>query len=207
MADTKITALGAAGTLQTDDVLLYVDVNDSTMASSGTDKQLTLGGLFAALGGDLSVSGFSATVSKTNGTSFAPSATTDTTNASNIASGTLAAARLPTTGIEIDAHWGVWTTDTDGSTVTFNLATSDKHQVQIAGNRTLALSNPTVGQQFTIIIQQDSTGSRTVTWWSGILWAGGIIPTLTTTANKRDVFSFMCISSGVYLGFVPGQGF
>jgi hypothetical protein len=56
-----------------------------------------------------------------------------------------------------------------------------------------------------INIKQDATGSRTVTWFSGITWAGGSAPTLTTTANKTDSFGFQQISSGAYLGFVIAQ--
>ena len=96
-------------------------------------------------------------------------------------------------------------TATDWATVTFDLATNNKHQVTIAGNRTLALSNTTNIPAFMINIKQDATGSRTVTWFSGITWAGGSAPTLTTTANKTDSFGFQQISAGVYLGFVIAQ--
>jgi hypothetical protein len=96
-------------------------------------------------------------------------------------------------------------TDTDGSTITFNLPASNWHQVVLGGNRTLAVSNVLVGQQFTISLVQDATGSRTVTWFSGIRWAGGAAPTLTTGANKVDIFTFKAVSPTSFYGMIAGQ--
>lgn len=97
------------------------------------------------------------------------------------------------------------TTNVDGATITFNLNLTDKHQVTLGGNRTLAVSNATAGQAFAIKLIQDGTGSRTVTWFATITWAGGSPPTLTTTASKADWFGFIAKSASTFDGFVIGQ--
>jgi len=95
-------------------------------------------------------------------------------------------------------------TATDGATVTFNLSLGNIQQVTLGGNRTLAVSNVSVGQCFILNLIQDATGGRTVTWFAGISWAGGSAPTLTTTANKRDSFGFICTAANTYLGYIVG---
>lgn len=95
--------------------------------------------------------------------------------------------------------------DVDGATITFNLAASNWHTVTLGGNRTLALNGGTVGQQFSIVLVQDGTGSRTVTWFPGIKWPSATPPTLTTTAGGIDVFTFKVIGAGVIYGFTAGQ--
>ncbi|MDE2015933.1 MAG: hypothetical protein KGI72_05420 [Patescibacteria group bacterium] len=105
----------------------------------------------------------------------------------------------------IDGSVGALTTDTDGATITFDMSASNNHQVILGGNRTLAVSNVSTGQIFTIKLTQDATGSRTVTWFSGISWAGGTAPTLTTTASKADRFIFVATGSSAYEGFIVGQ--
>ena len=94
---------------------------------------------------------------------------------------------------------------TYGSTTTFNLNSYGFFTVTLTGNPTLAVSGGNVGQKFVIRLLQDGSGGRTVTWFSTIKWANGIVPTLTTTLNKADAFGFICTSSGNYDGFIIGQ--
>jgi hypothetical protein len=96
--------------------------------------------------------------------------------------------------------------NTDGSTITFDLNASDYHTVTIAASRTLALSNAATGKKFTLRIKQDGTGGWTLTWFSGITWftSDGNPPTIASGANKVTVVTFMTTGSGTYDGFLTG---
>lgn len=108
-------------------------------------------------------------------------------------------------GVTVKKVVQTWVTATDDATVTFDLSYGNLQKVTLGGNRTLTVSNVSTGQCFIIKLIQDSTGGRTVSWFSGISWAGGSAPTLTTTANKADVFGFICTGTNTYDGFVVGQ--
>ncbi len=100
---------------------------------------------------------------------------------------------------------GITNHGSQSSAVTFDLSTVNKHMVTLTGTVTISLTGGTVGQVFLVRLIQDGTGSRTVTWFTTIKWPANTSPTLTTTANKIDVFGFLCTSSGNYDGFIIGQ--
>jgi len=83
------------------------------------------------------------------------------------------------------------TTLTDDSSITWDASTQDVAKVTLAGNRTLgSASNGTTGQFISLLIIQDGTGSRTLTWNAAYEFASDTAPTLTTTADLGDVFVF-----------------
>lgn len=91
------------------------------------------------------------------------------------------------------------------ATATLDLNVSRQHDIVMpAGNITIAVSNEVNGMTFTLRILQDGVGSRTVTWFAGIKWAGGAAPTLTTTPAKADTFQFRVTGPGAYDGFEKG---
>jgi len=83
------------------------------------------------------------------------------------------------------------TTLTDGATISWDASTEDVAKVTLGGNRTLgSASSGTTGQFISLLIIQDGTGSRTLTWNAAYEFASDTAPTLTTTANLGDVFVF-----------------
>lgn len=96
-----------------------------------------------------------------------------------------------------------------------DLSTAQVFTLTTSGNiSTISVSNtPTkanTGVGFTLIITQG--GGHTMSWasWSpGTLkWAGGTGPSLTVTAGKTDIFSFVTYDNGTnWYGFVGGQNF
>jgi hypothetical protein len=70
----------------------------------------------------------------------------------------------------------------------------------LTGNCTFAFSNPQSGATYQIVITQDGTGGRTITWPT-IHWEGDVAPTLTGTLNTVDVTTFT-YDGAKYLGVI-----
>lgn len=77
------------------------------------------------------------------------------------------------------------------------------HNITLTDNCTITLAEAKAGQSLTVLLKQDETGNRTVTW-NTALWAGGEAPTLSTAANAIDVLVFICIDNTNWMGFVSG---
>lgn len=86
---------------------------------------------------------------------------------------------------------------TDGGTIALNWNNGNVQSVTIAGNRTFTFTNPKEGARYLILLKQDGTGSRTITWPT-ITWAGGTAPTLTLTGNKMDIITLVYANSTYY---------
>jgi hypothetical protein len=80
---------------------------------------------------------------------------------------------------------------TDGTTITWDASVAQVAKVTLGGNRTLsAPTNGATGQFISLLVIQDGTGSRTLTWNSAYEFASDTAPTLTTTASLGDLFTF-----------------
>jgi len=82
---------------------------------------------------------------------------------------------------------------TDQATIVWDVIASPVAKVTLGANRTMAAPSGTgaaAGQFISLLAIQDGTGSRTITWNAVYEFPSDTAPTLTTTANLGDIFSF-----------------
>lgn len=93
---------------------------------------------------------------------------------------------------------------TDAASISWDAEDNQVCSVTLTDNRTLANPTNTVdGATYILIVKQDATGGRTLSFGSNFKWAGGTAPTLSTDANAVDVISFVCSGTdllGVFVG-------
>jgi trimeric autotransporter adhesin len=112
---------------------------------------------------------------------------------SSLGIGTVAGAkRLTMNGAAVAQYASL----TDGATIAVNFNTAQNFIVQLAGNRTL--ENPTncvAGQTGSIIIVQDGTGGRTLSYGTSWDFIGGTAPTLSTGISAVDRIDYIVYTS------------
>lgn len=95
------------------------------------------------------------------------------------------------------------------ATTTLNFSTSTIKRITLSAATTLAFTGvPASGVAFSVSlwIIQNATGGFATTWWSGIRWASGTAPALTTTANARNVVTLTTFDGGAtWDGFFIGR--
>jgi hypothetical protein len=93
---------------------------------------------------------------------------------------------------------------TDGATVSWNMNLGHIATLTLGGNRTI--SNPTnlkAGSAL-LILNQDATGGRTVTWGSAYKWPSGTPPALSSAANATDIITFVSDGTNLYGNILRG---
>lgn len=91
------------------------------------------------------------------------------------------------------------TTLVDGATISWDASANQVTSVTITDNRTMAApTNLVDGAVYLLMIIQDGTGSRTMSFNAVFKFTGGTAPTLTTTAAAKDILVFYSDGTNMY---------
>lgn len=96
-------------------------------------------------------------------------------------------------------------TANSSTAITIALTNGTFQIITLTGNATITMPTATSGKSFILLLKQDGTGSRTVTW-STVKWPANTAPTITSTASKQDIYSFFADGTNWY-GTTVGQNY
>jgi len=197
--------IGGSGITGTTNDMVYVP--DLTIVSATTGTSIS----FLGLDSNNKVIKTTGGANGTNGTSGTNGASgTNGTSGSNGASGTNGTSGTsfasPYTGNIQITSGQTWvtlpTTGTTTSATTVNFNNGNVQEYTLGASTTFTFSNPNSGATYILIIKQSSGGSNTITWPGTVTWAGGTTPTMTATANKFDVYTFIYDGSKYFASYI-----
>jgi len=171
------------------------------ITSSGT---ITLAGTLAAANGGTGITSLGSGVATWLGTPSSAnliSVVSDETGSGVLVFNTNAALTNPTVTNYIETPY----TANSSTAITLALTNGTVQIITLTGNATITMPTATAGKSFILLLKQDGTGSRTVTW-STVKWPAGTAPTITSTASKQDIFSFFADGTNWY-GTTVGQNY
>lgn len=84
-----------------------------------------------------------------------------------------------------------------GASPNLNLSLGNSFTATLNQNATFTFSNvPTGVCSFTLILSNDATSSRTITWPASVKWPNGSVPVRTTTGSRTDIYTFITVDGG-----------
>jgi hypothetical protein len=129
------------------------------------------------------------------------SAVTDETGSGVLVFGTSPTLTNPTVTNYVETPYSA----NSSTAITLALTNGTVQIITLTGNATITMPTATSGKSFIMLLKQDGTGSRTVTW-STVKWASGTAPTITSTASRQDILSFFADGTNWY-GVVVAQNY
>jgi hypothetical protein len=93
-----------------------------------------------------------------------------------------------------------------GTSQTIVLTSGTVQTATLTGNCTFTMPTATAGKSFILLLKQDGTGSRTATFShpAGVKWSSAGTPTITATASKMDILSFVADGTNWYGNITQG---
>lgn len=98
---------------------------------------------------------------------------------------------------------------TGNGTINLDCGLYNYFDITANGNVTLTVSNASLNQPIFLRFRQDGTGSRTLTFFSGISWDGNVALSPVGTASHWSNYGFICrsLTGPVWDAFLLGQDF
>lgn len=93
-----------------------------------------------------------------------------------------------------------------GTAFTIDLTQGTVQILTLTGNCSFTFPTATAGKSFLLLLKQDGTGGRTVTWPASVKWPASTPPTITSTANRTDKYVFTADGTS-WLGSNGGQNY